>query len=171
MKNIPPLKMHLLSLTDPLSLMTTINMLLCMFFTWLWRFVCVQGALLCWLSHFQKCFCGCWAVSGISMYKQAYKWSPILLFIFILLTVNKAEHALTLSNKERPVQKKFSCTEKPRRFVCVKVNPVWLALVKSYFLEFCLLSFSVPKITYSCILKSDVVMNVTVSACVVEFLL
>lgn len=40
--------------------------------------------------------------SGISMYKQAYKWSTIWLFIFILLTVNKAEQALTPSNKWRP---------------------------------------------------------------------
>jgi len=41
--------------------------------------------------------------SGISMYKQAYKWSTIWLFIFILLTVNKAEQALTPSNKWRPM--------------------------------------------------------------------
>lgn len=63
---------------------------------------CVWGALLCWLSHIQQCCCGCKTASGISMYKQAYKWSTIRLFIFILLTVNKAEQALTPSNKWRP---------------------------------------------------------------------
>lgn len=60
------------------------------------------GAVLCWLSHIQQCCCGCKTASGISMYKQAYKWSTIWLFIFILLTVNKAEQALTPSNKWRP---------------------------------------------------------------------
>lgn len=63
---------------------------------------CVWGAPLCWLSHIQQCCCGCKTASGISMYKQAYKWSTIWLFIFILLTVNKAEQALTPSNKWRP---------------------------------------------------------------------
>lgn len=64
--------------------------------------LCVWGAVLCWLSHIQQCCCGCKTASGISMYKQAYKWSTIWLFIFILLTVNKAEQALTPSNKWRP---------------------------------------------------------------------
>lgn len=62
----------------------------------------VWGAPLCWLSHIQQGCCGCKTASGVSMYKQAYKWSTICLFIFILLTVNKAEQALTPSNKWRP---------------------------------------------------------------------
>lgn len=68
---------------------------------WLWRRV--WGASLCWLSHIQQGCCGFRTASGVSMYKQAYKWSTIWLLIVILLTVNKAEQALTLSNKSRPM--------------------------------------------------------------------
>lgn len=72
------------------------------FNTWFWIRVCGVRVCVCWLSHIQQCCCGCKTASGISMYKQAYKWSTIWLFIFILLTVNKAEQALTPSNKWRP---------------------------------------------------------------------
>ncbi len=76
--------------------------------------VCVcRGVLLCWLSHIQPCCCGCKTASGISMYKQAYKWSTIWLFIFILLTVNKAEQALTPSNKWRPTHANSSAAGNP----------------------------------------------------------
>lgn len=69
------------------------------FHTWLWR---RGGVPLCWLSHIQQGCRGCKTASGVSVCKQAYKWSTTWLFIFILLTVNKAEQALTPSNKWRP---------------------------------------------------------------------
>ena len=131
------------------------------------------GAPLCWLSHIQQCCCGCKTASGISMYKQAYKWSTIWLFIFILLTVNKAEQALTPSNKWRPTHTKSAAAGNrgglfELRSILFRLRWSW-AVFFNFIFAFCLLSFSARQIMYSCIPKSDV-MNVTVFACVVLFL-
>lgn len=77
-----------------------------------WRKVVVVWVGWHWLSHIQQWRCGCKAAPGISMYKQAYKWSTI--WHFILLTVNKAEQAPTHLNKWRPTHTNSASGGEPR---------------------------------------------------------
>lgn len=96
--------------------------------------------------------------SGVSMYKQAYKWSTIWLFIFILLTVNKAEQALTPSNKWRPTHANSAAEGNQEGLFDLRSALFRLHWSQSDFFVcvlFAELFCEVNHVNHSCILKFD----------------